>query len=146
MTRRRTLESAARRARVVELRRARWYWSDIGVDLGITAQGAQQLYSAALADAPVAQIEEHRAEERELVDTATRELLELACDRDVTPRTRIEAWTAMRGWAERKARLLGLDAPTKVSASVITLEQVDAEIARLEQQLRHRADGTPIEG
>src|SRR4051794_25974542 len=133
-TRRRTPEAAARRTRVVELRRAGWYWSDIGVDLGITAQGAQQLYSAAVAEAPVAQIEEHRAEERELVDTATRELLKLACDRDVAPRTRIEAWTAMRSWAERKAKLLGLDAPSKGTASVSTA-QLDAEIDRLTGEL-----------
>src|SRR3954465_2631121 len=124
-TRRRTPEAAARRARVVELRRAHWPWADIGVDLGITAQGAQQLYSAALAEAPVAQLEEHRAEELLLVDAATRALLTLAWDRDVPARTRIEAWSTIRAWAERKAKLLGLDASTKVSASILSTAQID---------------------
>ena len=138
MPRRRSPSSAARRARVIELRRARWYWSDIGADLGITAQGAQQLYAAAIAEAPVARLEEHRAEEVELIDTATHELLTIVRDRDIAPRIRVEAWTAIRGWAERKAKLLGLDAPLKARATVISEDVLDAEIERLTSEIEAR--------
>ena len=36
---------------------------------------------------------------------------------------------------ERKARLLGLDAPRKTAVGVITEEVVDAEIARLQAEI-----------
>jgi hypothetical protein len=139
MSRRRTPKSAARRARVIELRRARWYWSDIGADLGITAQGAQQLYQAA-GGAPVARLEEHRAEESDLTDRAVRELLALAGASEVSPRARIDAWAVIRSWSERRCKLLGLDAPAKV-ATVITEDMIDAEIARLQVEIEARTTG-----
>lgn len=36
---------------------------------------------------------------------------------------------------ERRARLLGLDAPTKVDMTLLTIDQLDSQIADLEQQL-----------
>lgn len=46
---------------------------------------------------------------------------------------------------ERRAKLLGLDAPRQVVTSVITEATVDAEIARLEEELAQRGeqDSTP---
>jgi hypothetical protein len=135
MTRRRTPESAARRVRVVKLRRNRWTWDAIGADLGVSAQRAHQLYSAALAEVPVAQVEAHRAEETDLIDRATRELLALAEDSNVNPRTKVEAWNSLRGWAERKAKLLGLDAPTQTQATVVSASTFDQALKELEQEM-----------
>jgi hypothetical protein len=39
--------------------------------------------------------------------------MSIATDNNTSARTRVEAWSAIRGWAQRKARLLGLDSPTK---------------------------------
>jgi hypothetical protein len=41
------------------------------------------------------------------------------------------------GWADRKARLLGLDAPQ--THAVLTLDALDAQIAALEAELGVRA-------
>lgn len=129
----RTIEDQERRAQVVAMRRARLSFAEIGRRLDISGQRAGQLYRLALAEVPAQQIEEHRAEELDLIDTAVNRLLALAADGSVSPRTRIEAWNSIRGWAERKAKLLGLDAPTK--HEVVTLDAIDREIARLSAEL-----------
>jgi len=121
------------RATVVELRRQRFTWSEIGTRLDITGQRAGQLYRSALAAIVVPCVDELRAEEGELIDMAVNRLLTIAEDDTVSPRTRVEAWTAIRGWSERRARLFGLDAPA--GHQVLTLEVLDAEIAALSAEL-----------
>ena len=64
-------------------------------------------------------------------------LMGIATDSNTSVRTRVEAWSAIRGWAERKARLLGLDAPK--TQAVLTLDAIDAQIAALEAELGLRA-------
>lgn len=54
------------------------------------------------------------------------------------PRPVLDALAVLVRIEERKARLLGLDAPRKTAVGVITEEVVDAEIARLEAQLAAR--------
>ncbi|WP_226353779.1 hypothetical protein [Pseudonocardia sp. ICBG601] len=134
----RTPEQAARRARVVELRRARLSWFEIGDELGVSRQRARQLYDAALAEAPVAQVEEHRAEEQLLADDVTCELLALGRDPSIPARTRVEAYAVACRWAERKAQLLGLNAPATSRVQLITESDIDAEIARLTAELTQR--------
>lgn len=128
-------DTAERMARIVGLRRARASWRDIADELGLSIARVRELYARALVEAPVAEVDEHRAEELVLYDDAVAELLTIARDAAVSARTRVEAWTSIRGWAERKARLLGLDAPTQV----VTLDAVDAEIARLSAELERAA-------
>lgn len=134
----RSPDTAERMARIVGLRRTRASWRDIAEDLGLSIARVRELYAQALVEAPVAEVDEHRAEELVLYDDAVSELLTIARDVEVSARTRVEAWTSIRGWAERKARLLGLDAPTQV----VTLDAVDAEIARLSAELER---ATPAE-
>jgi hypothetical protein len=128
-----TPAQAERRAQVVRMRSARLSFAEIGRRLDITAQRAGVIYRQALMDVPKANVDEHRAEELEFIDLATNRLLTIAMDSAVTPRTRVEAWSAIRGWAERKAKLLGLDAPTK--HEVLTIDGIEAEIRRLELEL-----------
>jgi len=59
--------------------------------------------------------------------------MRIATDTTVTPRTRVEAWTSIRGFAERKAKLLGLDSPAKFE--VISLDAIDAKIIELTREL-----------
>jgi hypothetical protein len=47
----------------------------------------------------------------------------------------LAAVRALLAVQERRARLFGLDAPTKVDARVMTIDQIDARIAELEAQL-----------
>src|SRR4051794_17563458 len=107
-----TPAAAAREARIVGMRRSRMTWDAIGAAERISAQRAGQIYRQALARNPlsVVQIDEHRMEEVELADTAVQNLLGIATDERTPMRTRVEAWSVVRGWAEHKARLLGLNA------------------------------------
>ena len=116
---------------MVELRRQRMQFEEIGALVGISKQAAWKLYQTALAEIPAASVAAHRAEELVLVDDAISSLLGIIQDRDVSPRTRVEAWNSARGWAEHKARLVGLNAPVKVEVS----DAVDAELQRLAARL-----------
>jgi hypothetical protein len=124
--------AAERRAQVVALRRRRATFDQIGRALGITRQRAWQLYQQALADAPAPHVDEHRAEELVLIDDAIADLMKLARDHNA-PRTAVEAWNGIRGWSERKAKLLGLDAPTRFEH--LTIDAIDAEIRMLKAEM-----------
>jgi len=136
-------ERAEREGRVIELRRQRLHWDEIGAAVGVSASVACRTWQAAMARHPLprTQLEEYRAEELELVDLAVRDLMAIARDNSlmsngrprVSDGVRVEAWAAIRAWAERKARLLGLDAPAK--HQIISLGQIEAEILRLEAEL-----------
>lgn len=132
--------AAERRARVIQLRRHRATFEDIGKVLGISRQRAHKIYSDALREIPAPHLDEHRAEELVLIDDALRSLMIIAADASVTARTRVEAWNAARGWAERKARLLGLDAPTQHRVDVIDDRVIDAELLRLTGELDRLGD------
>ena len=107
----------------------------IGAEVGVSRQRARQLYDAALADTPVAQVEEHRAEEQLLADDVTCELLALGRDPSIPARIRVEAYSVACRWAERKARPLGLGS----KVAVIGEDLVDAEIARFTAELGQRS-------
>lgn len=142
-------ESAQRRARIVELRRPgqRLTWSEIGRREDITPQRAHQIYDDALAAYPVTALAEARHEESELIDAAVRDLMSIATDdreyedskgnmRPVTSaRTRVEAWSAIRGWSEHRAKLLGLNAPSRSTVDVVTHDSLAEEMQRLAAEL-----------
>lgn len=133
------INAAERRARVVELRRQHVQFADIGAELGVSPQRAHQIYREALKEVPAAHVEEHRAEEVDLCDEATTKLRTLADDETISPRTRIEAWSAMRGWATHKAHLLGLNAPAKV-VTTVTAAPETPDIVRLVEIAKAQAD------
>src|SRR5581483_1861570 len=128
--------AAEQQAKVLELRRKRLTFADIGAQLGFSAQRAHQIYSAALKAIPAMQVEQHREEELTLIDDAIKDLWPLAHDHN-RPRTAVEAWNSIRGWAERKARLLGLDVPTRVR---VDAENLGREIGELLDALGGRPD------
>jgi hypothetical protein len=121
-------EGLERRARAVELRRKRWSFDQIGADLGVSAARAHQLWKDGITMVPIARIEEIRAEELEFADIAINALLKIAYDEDVSPRTRVEAWNAVRGWAERKAKIAGIDAAVKYEKMPGIEDERDAEL------------------
>lgn len=154
------LQTSHRRARVVQLRRERRTWDAIGADIGVSKQRAHKIYQEALAEYPISALGEHRAEEGELIDQAIRDLLAIAADdREyenadgvskpvVSPRTRVEAWSAIRGWSEHRARLYGLNAPTRTQVDVVTRDSLATELERLAAELGPGAgvlDATVVE-
>lgn len=128
-----TLEGQQKRSRIVEMRRDRHGFREIGAELGISGKRAHELYQEALAAIPAAQVDEHRAEEVDLIDTAVRELLSICRNPDVSPRTAIEGWATIRGWSEYRAKLLGLNAPDR--HEVVTLDAIDEQIRILTAEL-----------
>lgn len=122
-------EIAERRARVVEMRRSAMQFAEIAEVLGVTKQRAHQIYLKALEEIPAQQVELHRAEAVELATIAIDDLLAIARDHK-QPRTSVEAWSAIRGWAERLARVLGTDATMKVEATVTAAPETP-DIVRL---------------
>jgi len=128
------LTAAERRARVIQLRRSRVTFEEIGKALGISRQRAHKIYSDALRELPARDLAEHRAEELTLIDDALRALMIIAHDQGVHARTRVEAWNAARGWAERKARMLGLDAPTQHRIDVIDDAAVWAKLQEMAEE------------
>lgn len=131
---RRTPAQAERLAEVVALRRQRLTQDEIARRMGISQQRVSQLYRQALAEVPASDVGEHRAEELMLIDDAIANLMPIARDH-TRARSAVEAWNAIRGWAERKARLLGLDAPARQRVEVITEDAIDAELERLAAEI-----------
>ena len=113
-------DTAGDPAAVAQLRRRRASFAEIAAHLGITQDQAAELYRQVLETLPEFKAAEFRAEELVLADDAMRRLMTIAtgerrakcssCGASGTsPRTAVEAWNSVRGWAEHKARLLGLD-------------------------------------
>lgn len=131
----RNLDTAERTAKVVEMRRGRASFREIAAAVGCSTQYAHRLYYQALADIPATEVVQARQEECELVDDAVVGLLKIANDPEEAGRTRVEAWTSLRGWSEHRARLLGLNAPATSRVQLISESDIDAEIARLTREL-----------
>ena len=106
-------DTASDPATVAQLRRRRVTFEEIAGHLGISATQAAELYRQALEEMPELAKAEHQAEELMLADDAVRRLLTIARDDNTSPRTAVEAWNSARGWAEHKAKLLGLDGKDK---------------------------------
>ena len=125
-----TPEGAQKRARVVELRAKRWSFAAIGAEVGLTGQRCGQLYRQALAEIPMRNVDEHRAEAGELADAAVKDLVRIATDVKAGLRYRIDTWLAIARWEEHRCRLVGSLAPLRTE--IQTIGSIDAEIARLE--------------
>lgn len=155
-TRRRSAEERdALMARIVAARRSRTHWNVIAKNEGLSIARVRALYQKALARNPLTavQVDEHRLEHTEMADTATKSLLGIAVNnhRDqqgrmqVSPRTRVEAWNAIKGWHEYIANLLGLKAPAQLE--ITTIDALDAQISQLRAELAAmpEPDGPPLD-
>lgn len=125
----RELQAVEKERQVIELRRAGATFDDIARAVGYKEpSGAHAAYKRAL--------------KRTLTDAGTEELREQELDRldrmqrAVWPKVMqgdVQAITAALRLMDRRARLLGLDAPTRIAATVETIDaaSIDAEVQRL---------------
>lgn len=127
---------AERRARAIELRRQRYQFHEIAAIIGVSKTRAWELYQEGMAAIPQPQRDLHRAESLMLIDDAIKDLLVIALNHK-QPRASIEAWNSIRGFVERKARMMGEDAPTKIEVT----DAIDADIERLVAELAGLAPG-----
>lgn len=135
-------EKAVRDKQIVELRRHRLSWDEIGKSVGCSAYTARMRYRELMARIPAQSIDEHRAEELVLYDDAVADLMIIARNPEVSSRSRVEAWSTIRAWCERKAKLLGLDAPQQT----ITVDLVDQEINKLMTEIAKMENSAPPTG
>jgi Homeodomain-like domain len=123
-----------REARALELRKAGATFAQIGKALGCCESRAWRIVQRALGRVVAEPLEELRQLESLRLD----QLLMVMWPKAMAG----NGWAVDRCLAimQRRARLLGLDAPTK--HEVLTIDAIDAEIARLEAELRGmEADG-----
>jgi hypothetical protein len=134
------LALAQREARIAELRSQRVPFREIAKELDISHQRVHTIWRNLLERIPTAHLDRYRDEERELCDDAARDLLTLIRDPQATPSNRVRAWEVLAKWAERKSRLLGLDAPIRreleISDTGSWEHRMRAVIAEEERALR----------
>jgi predicted transcriptional regulator len=118
----------------------------IAEEMGVSHARVRQIYARGQKRYPCADLEEIRAAQHERILTATRELFELARDPKASFTARALAYNTIKGLADREARLMGLDAPTRTEVKVLTKDSVGAEIERLSGVIALRAAqaGLPI--
>ena len=116
------------------MRRSRMSFPEIAQAVGVSKQRVHAIYKKALAEVPRTQVEEHLAEELQLIDDAIRDLLLIAKDHS-KPRNVVESWNAIARFIELEARLLDLFPAAKSRVQVITEDVVEAEIARLHAEI-----------
>lgn len=107
----------------------------IAKELGISHQRVSQLFQEVCDEIPAARLADMRNEEGELADAAIRDLLSMATNKNVSPRTRAELWGQIRGWSESKRKLFGVDAPTRRELTVVSEDTVNNAIAELNLEI-----------
>jgi hypothetical protein len=135
------------KARIVQMRSRRMPWAEIAAEVGHSVNWTRILYQRALAEIPALHVEELRNEELTLIDDGVNNLLPIArgeaklvwsdkLQKEIewAPgfKERIEAWNAILKFSERKAKMMGLDAPQQYT---ITIDTIQAEIDRLVKAL-----------
>lgn len=120
------------------MRREKKTWAEIGEELGVSMQRAHQIYLDALKEIPAKQVDQHRAEAIELAATAIDDLMLIAREHN-QPRTSVEAWSSVRGWADFLATILGTKASTKVDATINAAPEAP-DIVRLVEIAKAQAE------
>ena len=131
----RTEEQARIDTEALKLRSLGWTYQQIADQMGCTKQAASDRCKRALAAIPAEAVDEYRRIEGERLDT----LLKIAMNRVVDDgKGALFAIDRVLAIMDRRAKLLGLDAPTKTQ--VITLDYIESEIMRLEAELGDNDD------
>lgn len=127
--------AAEREAYIVAQRAARVPFRLIAAELGVSLARVSQVHKRAIDRVPVEAVGAMRAQESELCDRAISNLLEIAENERVSPRTRCEAWGQIRSWSESKRRLFGIDAPVRREINIISEATIDTAIENLTREM-----------
>lgn len=130
-----------RERKALELRRSKVTYTDIAVQLGYKSPGgAFDAVQRALKRTSQGAVEEFRREELDMLDRLHRAHWLPALNGNVA------SAKLVLSLSERRAKLMGLDAPTAIKATVT--DQVDREIEDLVAELQQLAElaGNPIPG
>jgi hypothetical protein len=125
----RTLEQAEIDTEALKLKSLGMTYTKIGQIMGCTSQAASDRYHRALAAVPSDAVEELRKTMGEQIDM----LLEVALEQALTGKRSLFAIDRCVTLMDRKARLHGLDAPSKSQIEVFTYEpgSIESQVAEL---------------
>jgi hypothetical protein len=120
-------EVVAKEQEVVKLRRGGLPWDIIGERVGLSPSGAHRAYERSLARVVKEDVDAIRQVETERLDLAQSAIWGKVLQGD---NASIQSLIRIM---ERRAKLLGLDQPTRIQAEVITYDanSIQAELARL---------------
>jgi hypothetical protein len=126
-----TEQDAMNDAKAMRLRSLGWSYQKIADNLGVSKTAAYKRVQRALAAIPFEAVEEYRRIEVSRLD----QVLEVAMEKALNPDNKAAMFAIDRVLTimDRRAKLLGLDAPTKNIS--ITMDALDMEIARLSAEL-----------
>lgn len=150
--RKKTIEQAQHDAEAARLRAQGWGYAQIGEKLGVSMQGAHQAVQRALTAAVREPADDVRALELSRLDLLWQAAWTVLTKHHVTVQQGkvvylgdepleddapvLNAIDRLLKVQDRRAKLLGLDAPTR--HEVITLDAIDQEIAKLTRELGGR--------
>jgi len=126
---------AERRQRVSALRLMHYTQREIAAEIGVSVATVNRdlaVVRAEWADRRSQSYESWVAEELAKIDLLERAILPAAISGDDKAQARIVQFM------DRRARMMGLDKPERFEHTVITLDAVEAEIARLEREMASR--------
>jgi len=126
----RTEEQALLDTEALKLRSLGWSYQKVADAIGTTKATAYNRVQRALAAIPAEAVDEFRRLEMERLDLVLNVAMDKAMSGDKGALFAVDRVISIM---DRRAKLMGLDAPTK--HEVLTLDAVSAEIQRLEQQL-----------
>ena len=133
---------AARRQQVAALRLARLSQHEIATRLNVSVGTVNSDIAAIREEWAERRLQDYGewvAEELALLDRLQRTLLPTAIQGDD------RAIQRLLSVMDRRARMLGLDQPERFTVQVVTVDMIDAEIARLERELTTGAAGQTLE-
>lgn len=130
-----SVSAAQREALIIKLRADHVPVRLIAEQLGLSQQRVSQIHQAACERIPAAALHTVRTEAAALADRAIRDLLVIAENPQISPRTRAECWGQVRGWSESLRRLMGADAPMRREITVISDDAINAAIKALNDEM-----------
>ena len=122
-----TLELVEKEITIIELRQEGYVWREIAVMVDMSIAGVSKAYKRALTRHPHATIDEHRELELNRLDALQRTYWQLAVNGN------LRAAEFVLRVIDKRAKLLGLEAPLKIQAEVVTYDgsDLDREVERV---------------
>ena len=137
-----TPERIDKEREIVELRTEGYVWREIAQQVGMSTAGVYKAYNRAMTRVIAPSIEEHRELELDRLDILQRTYWQPAVNGN------LRAADYVLRVIDKRAKLLGLDAPLKVQAEVVTYDgsdldrEVDAIARIIDAQRTITADGS----
>jgi hypothetical protein len=122
-----TPERIDKEREIVELRTEGYVWREIAEQVGMSTAGVYKAYNRAMTRVIAPSIEEHRELELDRLDILQRTYWQPAVNGN------LRAADYVLRVIDKRAKLLGLDAPMKVQAEVVTYDgsDLDREVERV---------------